>query len=101
MASNLPVIICTDADVLDPDFLLEFPNAEVLDKSHLGVWPTLALMVKAEQFVGSNSTLSWWAAKLRIPLGLPSVLPRPWFERIPQNPDFEIEGVKFSNSVFL
>lgn len=101
MSSNLPVIICTDADVLDPDFLVEFPDAEVLDKSHLAVWPTLALMVKAEQFVGSNSTLSWWAAKLRTLLGLPSVLPRPWFERIPQNPDFEIEGVKFSKSVFL
>ena len=101
MVSDLPVVICTDADLIGADFLVEFPKAQILGKSQLGVWPSLALMVKATHFVGSNSTLSWWAAKLRTTLGLQSVLPKPWFEKMAQLPDFEIDGVRFSKSYFL
>ncbi len=50
----------------------------VLDKSDTSPWETLAIMAGASQFLGSNSSLSWWGARLSYALGGQVWLPEQW-----------------------
>jgi hypothetical protein len=59
--------------------------------------------VSAQNFVGSNSTYSWWIAKTRISMGRRSVMPEPFFPLTSElKPDqaLRIEGVCFQQSKF-
>ena len=53
------------------------PNL-VLGKEETDAWETLALMFGANQFLGSNSSLSWWGARLAASQGGMSLLPNEW-----------------------
>jgi hypothetical protein len=50
----------------------------VIDKSLTNPWETLALMYGAENFLGSNSSLSWWGARLCSSRGGNVWLPNQW-----------------------
>lgn len=59
--------------------------------------------ISAQNFVGSNSTYSWWIAKTRISMGRRSVMPEPFFPLTSElKPDqaLRIEGVSFQQSIF-
>jgi hypothetical protein len=100
MSKSEKVVICTDAEQLEVAFRQNFPEAVVLNPKDFDVWECLAIMVKATHFVGSNSTLSWWAAKLRSETNSTSILPDPWFKASQRSPNFKISGVTFAESVF-
>ena len=46
------------------DLLSEIDPFLILDKSDTTPWETLAIMYGASQLLGSNSSLSWWGARL-------------------------------------
>jgi hypothetical protein len=50
----------------------------VLDKSDTTPWETLAIMYGASQFLGANSSLSWWGARLCYAKGGDVWLPAQW-----------------------
>jgi hypothetical protein len=50
----------------------------VIDKSLTNPWETLAIMYGAENFLGSNSSLSWWGARLCSIRGGSVWLPNQW-----------------------
>lgn len=73
-----PKIILTEnkEDVLN---LVEHLHpVTVIDKSLTNPWETLALMYGAENFLGSNSSLSWWGARLCASRGGNVWLPDQW-----------------------
>lgn len=97
---GLPVYISTDAKNIESSFLRFFESARVLNSSELDAWQSLALMHSAEHFIGSNSTLSWWAARLRTTDRKSTVLPTPWFKSSEYQPNFRINGIVFAKSNF-
>ena len=50
----------------------------VLDKTRTSPWETLAILAGATQFLGSNSSLSWWGARLCFARGGQVWLPEQW-----------------------
>jgi len=64
------------------DIHLQFENWEkmkTLDPEEFGPWEILALARLSREFIGSNSTLSWWCAIACASKGdTKSVLPVPW-----------------------
>jgi hypothetical protein len=97
---SLETIICTDSENLSTNFLSQFKNCLVLTPKDLDSWQTLTLMVGSKYFIGANSTLSWWAARLRVENGLESVLPDPWFKIGDLENNFLTPGITFSRSEF-
>jgi len=53
-------------------------DVTVIDKALTNPWETLALMYGAENFLGSNSSLSWWGARLCSSRGGNVWLPSQW-----------------------
>jgi len=75
-SSGLIVLTEDHKDVLD---LLDALSPElVLDKRDTSPWETLALMYGATEFLGSNSSLSWWGARLCAIRGGKVWLPAEW-----------------------
>jgi hypothetical protein len=57
------VILTEDSDEIHEIKKLLDPYL-ILDKDDTSAWETLALMSAAKEFLGSNSSLSWWGARL-------------------------------------
>lgn len=99
---NVRYIFCTD----DPNYvdLIQnmIPTATVLTPSESDVWQSLKIFVEAEGFLGSNSTLSWWGAKLRSQNSLKNTfLPQPWTKAGTVNEAaLELSGVDYKRSLF-
>jgi hypothetical protein len=75
-SSGLIVLTEDHRDVLD---LLDALSPDlVLDKRDTSPWETLALMYGATEFLGSNSSLSWWGARLCAIRGGKVWLPAEW-----------------------
>lgn len=74
-----PMVICTDSEELAKSFSKKYPKAEFSTPKTETAWQTLKILSQGNQFVGGNSTLSWWAAWLVTSKkdGVAS-LPRPW-----------------------
>jgi hypothetical protein len=76
---RLKQIVCTDDESYIPHILSCMPGATVLNPANSDVWQTLSIFVNAKEFLGSNSTLSWWGAKIRSKTNMgKSILPNPW-----------------------
>ena len=76
---HLKKIICTDDGKYISQILLCMPDATVLTPANSDVWQTLSIFVNSKEFLGSNSTLSWWGAKIRSNTDRgKSSLPTPW-----------------------
>lgn len=99
---NLKKVFCTD----DPHYVdhikSRIPLALIMTPSELNTWQTLKLFVEAGEFLGSNSTLSWWAAKIRSKTFLNnSALPQPWTKTDTEDERaLEIQGVDFKKAIF-
>ncbi len=81
---DIDLVIFSDS----PDLLNRFLDAEILegslihDGANLSPIETLHLMSKANNFVISNSTFSWWAAYLSRNETRTVIAPKPWFSRV-------------------
>ena len=74
--SNLILLTENREDVTD---LVKALNPRmVLDKFDTTPWETLAIMYGASQFLGANSSLSWWGARLCSAKGGKVWLPSQW-----------------------
>jgi hypothetical protein len=99
---KLKNVFCTDDPRYVDQIHSRFPLALVLTPSKLDVWQTLKVFVEAREFLGSNSTLSWWAAKIRSETFLDnSSLPKPWTKNdIEDERALEIPGIDFKKAIF-
>ena len=70
----------------------------VLDKFDTTPWETLAIMYGASQFLGANSSLSWWGARLCSSKGGQVWLPSQWSYWKNINPtDYHFPGTNIAN----
>lgn len=74
---NCPYIIHTDENAAQKSSL--FKNALRIYGDDNSPWLVLAHASKAKVFIGSNSTLSWWAAMLNKVDDAIIKLPNPWY----------------------
>ena len=60
-----------------------WPNAEmyVSQKDVPSSFENLLLMSKGKNFIGSNSSFSWWASYINVEQGV-KIFPRPWFSSL-------------------
>jgi hypothetical protein len=79
LSPNLETLVSTD-DLSYTDFIeKEFKTRLILTPLDTSTWQSLKIFCGAKVFIGSNSTLSWWAAKIRSKSHKnSSILPRPW-----------------------
>ena len=96
---DLPIILLTEnfsevsklSHTLRPHMILSDAEASPLQ--------ALALMSKAQIFVGSNSSLSWWGAFLVSKNGKEQVLPREWSQwGNYENQELKLDAINFSES---
>lgn len=81
--SNLPCVIASEEDpAFFADLLSSKTKITVLPKQ-IGPWELLYVFSKAECFFGSNSSLSFWAAKIVSLNNGFATLPREWFKNNP------------------
>jgi Glycosyl transferase family 11 len=74
--SNLILLTENREDVTD--LVKSLKPRKVLDKFDTTPWETLAIMYGASQLLGSNSSLSWWGARLCAANGGEVWLPSQW-----------------------
>lgn len=84
------------------DFLkLQVKPSLILDSRDTTPWDALALMAHSSNFIGSNSTLSWWGGYVGTMLGSKVVLPDNWSQHNNvENERFRINGVTYSKAVW-
>lgn len=71
----------------------------VLDSSKTSAWDVLAIMAGAEKCLGSNSSLSWWGARLCSIFGGETWLPANWsYWNNVDTKAFHFPGCKLTNS---
>jgi hypothetical protein len=74
-----PLVICTDEETKLEPFASKFPKATILTPEHASTWETLGILSEAKELVMANSTLSWWAAWIKLNKDQSSVyFPKPW-----------------------
>ena len=75
-SSNLVLLTENRGDV--SDLVNQLKPSLVLDKFNTTPWETLAIIYGATEFLGSNSSLSWWGARLCSARGGDVWLPSQW-----------------------
>jgi hypothetical protein len=95
--SNLILLTENREDVTD---LVKVLNPRlVLDKFDTTPWETLAIMCGASQFLGANSSLSWWGARLCSAMGGQIWLPSQWsFWKNIDPADYHFLGSNIANA---
>ena len=81
--SNLPCVIASEEDLA---FFKAFLSSEIkitVLPEQMSAWELLYVFSKAECFFGSNSTLSFWAAKMVSLNNGFATLPSEWFKNHP------------------
>ena len=79
LTSVLPNYVCTDEMSLNQVTVEKLKPKAVLTPLETSTWQTLKVFCNSAKFLGSNSTLSWWAGFLRAKNGAGlSSLPNPW-----------------------
>ena len=99
---DMKSVVCTDDPGYVDQIQSRIPLGVIMTPSELDVWQTLKVFVGAGEFLGSNSTLSWWAAKIRSKVFLTkSSLPQPWTKSdMEDDRVLEIPGVDFHRAIF-
>ena len=94
--SNLILLTENREDVRD---LVKVLNPRmILDKFDTTPWETLAIMYGASQFLGANSSLSWWGARLCSANGGEVWLPSQWSYWKNIDPtDYHFPGIKIAD----
>jgi hypothetical protein len=73
------LVICTDEARELKDFTSKFPKATILTPDDVNIWETLWVLSTSKELVMANSTLSWWAAWIKLNKDKSSVyFPKPW-----------------------
>lgn len=72
------IILLTESADQVGEIINSLKPALVLDASNSSPWDVLAIMAGAEKCLGSNSSLSWWGAKLCSIFGGQAWLPSNW-----------------------
>ena len=100
--SSLPVIVCTDGDVLEIQKRLTYDPKLILTPLNTDGWEVLAIMAKAKIVITSNSTLSWWGGVMACHNGGKSYFPNKWRKvNNPSNPcPTSIQNAFEYNAVF-
>jgi hypothetical protein len=76
--SSVKLIILTENRMDIEDLITSLNPDLVLDKRNTSPWETLAIMFGATNFLGSNSSLSWWGARMCAMRGGNVWLPSQW-----------------------
>ena len=94
--SNLILLTENREDVTD---LVKALNPRmVLDKFDTTPWEALAIMYGASQFLGANSSLSWWGARLCSAKGGKVWLPSQWsYWKNIDSTDYHFSGTNIAN----
>jgi len=105
LTSILPTYICTDERSLKEATVERLKPKAVLTPREANAWQTLKVFCNSANFLGSNSTLSWWAGFLRAKNGQGmSSLPNPWtqmdfgYEEALRIPDVDYVRAEFLNA---
>ena len=76
---NLTNIVLLTENISDvSNLILEVNPILTLDKNQTSAWETLAIISGAQNFLGSNSSLSWWGSRLCAMHGGNVWLPSEW-----------------------
>jgi hypothetical protein len=75
--ANYLIVLTENANQI-PELLNQIKPDLVLDAHRLNAWETLATMTLSGSMIGSNSSLSWWGAKLASLKGSETWLPKNW-----------------------
>ncbi len=95
------IILLTESADQVSEIIKSVKPVLVLDASNSSPWDVLAIMAGAQQCLGSNSSLSWWGAKLCSIFGGQAWLPSNWsYWPNVQTSAFHFEGVNLVNSVW-
>lgn len=74
----------------------------ILDKNNTSPWETLAIIYGASKFLGSNSSLSWWGARLCFERGGAVWLPSQWsYWKNINNDDYHFLGCNIANAFWV
>ena len=105
LTSVLPNYVCTDEMSLNQATVERLKPKAVLTPLEASTWQTLKLFCNSAKFLGSNSTLSWWAGFLRAKNGSGlSSLPSPWtqidfgYEQALRIPNVDYVRAEFFNA---
>ena len=98
--SNLVLLTENREDV--SDLVIQLNPQLVLDKSETTPWETLAIIYGATKFLGSNSSLSWWGARLCLERGGDVWLPSQWsYWKNVNVGDFHFANCKIVDALWL
>jgi hypothetical protein len=100
---NLTNLVLLTENVSDVSNLISVVKPILtLDKSQTSAWETLAIISGAQNFLGSNSTLSWWGSRLCAIHGGSVWLPSEWsFWKNVDNKDYIFSGCKTRESRWI
>lgn len=101
--NSFPIYLCTDE--FHPEELLrrKLKGKTFFTPNQADTWQTLKIFCESNHFIGSNSTLSWWAAFLRVKANKElTSLPLPWTcIDLGYDDSLRILGVDYKRSEFL
>jgi hypothetical protein len=96
---DLPIIVLTEKSWEVSNLSNALKPYTILSDTEASPLQSLALMSNAQFFVGSNSSLSWWAAYLAAKNGKKQVLPREWSQwGNYENQSLKLDFMNFSKS---
>ena len=100
---NVDTYVCTDDLQLSKSIEKIIQPAKIFTPNELDAWQTLKLFCEAANFLGSNSTMSWWACYFRIKNGRSDTrLPSPWTRRdLGYETALHINGVRYKEAKYV
>lgn len=102
MELSLPNYLCTDEIHPQESLRKKLRGKAFLTPSDADTWQTLKIFCESSNFLGSNSTLSWWGSFLRIKANKNlTSLPSPWtLKDLGYDDALRIRGVNYRKSEF-
>jgi hypothetical protein len=100
--SNEKTVLCTDSTEIQDTYSLKYPKTVISTGARHNSWQTFKILTEASRFIGSNSTLSWWAAWfLSQDQSKVAILPSPWRPHdIEASAALALDAIKYEVSEF-
>ena len=94
------VIVSDDSELDFASYLGNQKHFYNLDQN-LSAWEILSILSFSQRIVISNSSLSYWAAKIALFRGNKAVMPEPWFKNHPEYmPELVCPGFEIAESIW-